>query len=400
MFRAFMRLNSTVQKTVIVLLILLGGFLIWALSSLMRHPIVDSSGWPTSTLDRVVFGNAPSYKEYEDLPTTIQFPGTLHTIMVGGTAAYTYNDGLSFRYGEDAVIVACMVDANNAKEVIETRFPQYLTGTPVGGKYQSHVHGEGYFNTREAEYEGGILNVNGEEYYVLSYRIKLEDGKVMQIGVVCIEAKYLDSMKSLLDRIAYTYAQVAATSSNQSQTGDTSSLQPVTESANKVVVGNEDPQPLDRTREEVAEIDKEYDSMDREETIQYFNDAQDEAQYALNYPDKDEYLIETVDVSGELSSLSCAFYFTFTHSETVPKECVLTSPSGQKYQPDDNNNTRMGYIVFYVDKPEKGTWEIKLSTNNKYGTYDFSVTDRVSFVNENRAYPPNAELWDSDNKDY
>ena len=91
--------------------------------------------------------------------------------------------------------------------------------------------------------------------------------------------------------------------------------------------------------------------------------------------------------------------FEYTYGTVSPNSAVLLSPDGTEHKPDYFNDDRDGRIVFTIDKPEGGEWNIRVSDDVKLGEYSVHVLGYMDYmdaiaVGERVEYDPGKENLD------
>ncbi len=332
--------------------------------------------FPESNLQR--YGAIQKYVHgtYSTLPTEIVFPNTNYAIDLAGDVIRYSDTSIATRYDDQTILVAGVYYTSIpfAQEV-----PYMICGalygtTPSEDVYKSYVSDKGFLNTREAEYEGGIISGDGmETLYVLCYQSPIDNGMSVFMSVVTNDYSRLSKNKDLLNRIFTTlyqkdyvgsysfggkYGEGASISNDlQEETGETE------------LAGTEETDASGSTDTETAQKTNERTVREILDDRQREND--DLSIKADIYAD--EYLVMTVDCPASLTNEKSIFDFDYSNYVETPRTVELVSPSGRVYEPFCMNALQNGIVQYRVFSPEPGEWTLTVPTQ-KYGTYRFYVS--------------------------
>ena len=283
---------------------------------------------------------------YADLPKMIVFPDTQRSVDVGGEEIGVLHDGTAFLFSEEAYIIAAIPEkSKDTKEYIETRFYSLLQGEETGeaGTYMTKKASEGYYNAEYLTYDGGILNTpDGRRYYILSYRHATDGETDALIAVVTSDENRLKDAMSLLNRMWETMDDI--------------------KEEELVLSAREEEAP------EAAEVPEGEEAGEKKEmTFEELMAERDDQMHQNSFGEA-KYIEKGIVIPKEWSNREVLFYFEYENVGKKPEEIVLTSPSGEKYEPNEVR-IESGQIFFRIFSPEEGLWEMRVSNNTVFGKY-------------------------------
>ena len=363
MIRAFFKLQLRDRLVLAGAVILIVAGMTAMVFNFLSGSFVDFSMFPRSVLMKDGALQQYHYTTFSRLDKQVQFPGTDFGVSIGGDEFYTSADGTCFQYTQMIELVAALADkAENTEAFIKDSFPVLLSGddSAYTKSFKVKEHDEGYLNTFPTEYTAGILDTNKGKFYLMAYTLDYAGHRF----VICSAVKKTSYIKDAfweLDHMFYTFCMYG--------TGEEEGTGHLTDSVSEGSV------PYVAKAPTIELIGQERDYEDLGDVLE--NDAR--ADYKLKYPDATE-IKNYIQVDDSLAGGTAAFAFEYTYSAQSPSEAYLKSPSGQTYEPEYFNDELDGRLLFVVDKPESGTWEIAVSDDSELGEYSVHVMEYEDYM--------------------
>lgn len=215
------------RNRVVLIIAALGGTIIAVtllVSVFFWSGLVGGQEYPESHLS-LVQEQYYRLREYDVLPTTIQFPGTDYFMNVGGNMIAESEDGASFYFDEHTVLaVSVGKTGEDYEEAIDTRYPPLLKQS---GKisYSEKKTDAGFMNKIYFEYHVGILDIGRVRYYVVSYVHPTESGELLYLSALTDSRNGLRSGRNTLNKMIETLGVDSAAESTGEEKAGTDSQQ-------------------------------------------------------------------------------------------------------------------------------------------------------------------------------
>lgn len=364
MIRAFFKLKLRDRLILAGTVLLIVAGITAMVFNFLSGAFVDFSMFPRSVLMKKGDLQQYHYTTFSRLDKQIQFPGTDYGVSIGGEELYTTAEGTCFQYTQMIELVAALADtAPDTETFVKENFPVLLSGdeNAYSRGFKVKEHDEGFLNTFATEYTAGILETNKGKFYLMAYTLNYDGHKFVMAASVK-KTSYIKEAFWELDHMFYTFCKFDAGVSEESTGHITDSV-------------SEDTVPYVAKAPTIELIGQERDYEDLGDVLE--NDAR--ADYKLKYPDATE-IKNYIQVDDSLAGGTAAFAFEYTYSAQSPSEAYLKSPSGQTYEPEYFNDELDGRLMFVVDKPESGTWEIVVSDDSELGEYSVHVMDYEDYM--------------------
>ena len=367
MIEAFKRLRLRDKILIVLLLLTLTGSLVYGM---INHPYwgmgdLDST-WPQSTLISTNVTQTYRHVNYAEFDKMVVFPDTSVSVNVGGNELYPTDIGDAFLYSQDEVVFMEKAEVlQNTQDLIQEHFPYYISGIQNIGTFTRKVYGEGYLNTLQFVYEGGVLEYDNKTMYVLTYRHSTGDIYDILIGFGTTDFDKLTEIKNLLDKMVYTIASVSD-NTDEEQASATKVEDSLPESSSET-------NSISNSASSSSSLKEAWDFESAEEVM----DEAQSYQYSLQN-DSDEPLTVTVNCPAGISV--GAFVLDYSNVSTTPTSAVLVSPSGTNYNAEFLNDDLTGKVIFYVDNPEEGEYTATFEATKAFGKYSFTCLEKDSYT--------------------